>query len=128
MTITGKRPKRAAWFELAEAASLGIEMAVSVAIGWFGGRWLETNVTHWAPHTRWLGLAFGLGAAAMAVVRTVIVFRKKLEEEELTLGGASTDARPSTDARAPRLDGDPAAHDPAAGDGEEAGRGPADDA
>ncbi|MEZ4452567.1 MAG: AtpZ/AtpI family protein [Nannocystaceae bacterium] len=124
MSITGKRPKRAAWFELAEAASLGIEMAVAVAIGWFGGRWLETHVTHWAPYTRWLGLGFGLGAATMAVIRTVLVFRKKLEQEELTLGGGAPTRGPG--------EADPTAIRPPAADagstGEDPGRGPADDA
>ncbi|MCA9637485.1 MAG: AtpZ/AtpI family protein [Myxococcales bacterium] len=77
-----KRPQRAQWFELAEAASVGIEMAVAVAIGYFGGRWLETNVTHWAPYTRWIGIFVGLGAAVLAVVRTALVFQKKLADEE----------------------------------------------
>lgn len=77
-----KRPERAQWFELAEAASVGIEMAVAVSIGHFGGVWLENNVTHWAPQTRWIGLAVGLGAAVLAVVRTAMVFQKKLAEDE----------------------------------------------
>lgn len=80
--MAGKRPKRAQWFELAEAASVGIEMAVAVSIGHFGGLWLEKNVTHWAPQTRWIGLAVGLGAAILAVVRTALVFQAKLAKEE----------------------------------------------
>lgn len=80
--MAGKRPERAQWFELAEAASVGIEMAVAVSIGHFGGLWLEKNVTHWAPQTRWIGLAVGLGAAILAVVRTAMVFQKKLAQEE----------------------------------------------
>ena len=80
--MAGKRPERAQWFELAEAASVGIEMAVAIAIGHFGGLWLEKNVTHWAPQTRWIGLAVGLGAAILAVVRTALVFQAKLAKEE----------------------------------------------
>ncbi|MCA9659363.1 MAG: AtpZ/AtpI family protein [Myxococcales bacterium] len=77
-----KRPERAQWFELAEAASVGIEMAVAVAIGHFGGIWLEKNVTHWAPYTRWIGVGVGLGAAIMAIVRTAQTFQRKLAMEE----------------------------------------------
>jgi F0F1-type ATP synthase assembly protein I len=104
-----KRPERAQWFELAEAASVGIEMAVAVSIGHFGGVWLENNVTHWAPQTRWIGLAVGLGAAVLAVVRTAMIFQKKLAEDEAreaaevaakaeaeaAMGGASAEAERS---------------------------------
>lgn len=124
MTITGKRPKRAAWFELAEAASVGIEMAVAIAIGWFGGRWLEANVTHWPP-TRWIGLAFGMGAAVMAVVRTVIVFRRTLEEGELQLPEKAA-AKGRTNGPANDPANDPASSPPDAD--ADADRRPADDA
>ncbi len=87
-----KRPERAQWFELAEAASVGIEMAVAVTIGHFGGVWLENNVTHWAPQTRWIGLAVGLGAAVLAVVRTAMVFQRKLAQEEAAEVAAKAEA------------------------------------
>jgi len=80
--VARERPEKAQWFELASAASVGIEMAVAVAIGHFGGLWLEKNVTHWAPQTRWIGLAVGLAAAVLAVVRTARVFQLKLAQEE----------------------------------------------
>jgi F0F1-type ATP synthase assembly protein I len=60
-----------------EAASLGIEMAVAVFLGAFGGIWLERNVTHVAPWTSLAGLAIGLGAAVVAVVRTVRNFHAR---------------------------------------------------
>ncbi|MEZ4382916.1 MAG: AtpZ/AtpI family protein [Nannocystaceae bacterium] len=95
-----KRPERAQWFELAEAASVGIEMAVAVAIGHFGGLWLERNVTHWAPYTRWLGLAAGLGAAILAIVRTARTFQAKLEAEEAAEAAAKAAAADPASAKA----------------------------
>lgn len=67
-----ERPrKQAQWYQLTEASSVGLEMAVAVAIGAFGGMWLQNHVTHWRPWTLYLGLAVGIGAAAKAVVRAV---------------------------------------------------------
>lgn len=71
-------PKRAAWFRYTDTASVGIEMVVAVAIGAFGGMWLERNVTHWAPWTTLLGIAVGLGAAVKAVVRTARTYKRDL--------------------------------------------------
>lgn len=78
----GTPPPRAQWFKLAEAASVGIEMAVAVAIGHFGGRYLQDHVTHWAPWTHRIGLFVGFGAAVMAVVRTAVHFKRYLDAEE----------------------------------------------
>ncbi len=103
--MAGKRPKRAQWFELAEAASVGIEMAVAVSIGHFGGLWLEKNVTHWAPQTRWIGLAVGLGAAILAVVRTARVFQAKLAQEEAAEAAAK--AAEAAEQAAPRSASNP---------------------
>lgn len=74
--------KQARWFQLAEAGSVGIEMAVAIAIGAFGGMWLERHVTHWSPWTRHIGLAVGLAAAVLAVVRTARKFTARIEAEE----------------------------------------------
>lgn len=75
-------PERATWFQLTEAASVGIEMALAIVIGTWGGQWLEEHVTHWAPWTSRLGIAAGIGAAILAVVRTAVNFKKRLDAEE----------------------------------------------
>lgn len=80
--LLGPKQPQAEWFRLTEAASVGMEMAIAVAIGWFGGRWLEANVTHWAPWTSRIGAFVGLGAAALAVVRTARKFSRQLAAEE----------------------------------------------
>lgn len=89
MTTRRKREpllKQAQWFQLAEAGAVGIEMAVAIAIGAFGGIWLERHVTHWAPWTTYIGLGVGIGAAALAVVRTARKFSARIEAEERAAG------------------------------------------
>ncbi len=77
----GRRPRRAAWFRYAQASTVGIEMGLSVAVGVFGGIWLERNVTHVAPWTSLAGLAVGLGAAVLAVVRAAERVRRDRASE-----------------------------------------------
>jgi F0F1-type ATP synthase assembly protein I len=81
-------PRRAKWFVATDAASIGIEMAVSVAIGTFGGMWLEHNVTHWSPWTMLLGMAVGIAAAAKAVLRLVRRHQESLLRSEAEPGDA----------------------------------------
>jgi F0F1-type ATP synthase assembly protein I len=88
MSETGKRPprppivERARWFQLTEAASVGIEMAAAVGVGAGLGIYLERNVTHWSPWTTYIGLGVGLAAAVLAVVRTARNFGRMIAVEE----------------------------------------------
>lgn len=81
--------KKAEWYQWTEAGAIGMEMALAIAIGYFGGRWLERNVTHWSPWTMYLGLLAGIGAAATAIVRTARKFTRQLEAEESAGSGQS---------------------------------------
>lgn len=74
--------ERAKWFQLTEAASVGIEMAAAIGVGAGLGIWLERNVTHWSPWTTYLGLGIGLGAAVLAVIRTARNFTRLIAAEE----------------------------------------------
>jgi F0F1-type ATP synthase assembly protein I len=74
--------ERAKWFQLTEAASVGIEMAAAIGVGAGLGIWLERNVTHWSPWTTYIGLGIGLGAAVIAVVRTARNFTRVIAAEE----------------------------------------------
>ncbi len=74
--------ERARWFQLTEAASVGIEMAAAVGVGAGLGIYLERNVTHWAPWTTYIGLGIGLSAAVLAVVRTARNFTRMIAAEE----------------------------------------------
>jgi F0F1-type ATP synthase assembly protein I len=74
--------RKADWYQWTEAGAIGMEMALAIAIGFFGGRWLERHVTHWSPWTMYLGLLAGIGAAVTAIVRTARKFTRQLEAEE----------------------------------------------
>ncbi|MBZ0273258.1 AtpZ/AtpI family protein [bacterium] len=49
-------------------SAVGLEMGISVAIGFLGGRWLDGKFGT-APTLQILGIFFGLGAAFMAVLK-----------------------------------------------------------
>jgi F0F1-type ATP synthase assembly protein I len=85
-------PKRAVWFRYTDAASVGIEMVVAVAICALGALWLERNVTHWSPWTSLLGIAVGLGAATKAIMRAAKTYRRQLAES----AAAEAEAKPET--------------------------------
>jgi F0F1-type ATP synthase assembly protein I len=85
MSEPGKRPQiveRARWFQLTEAASVGIEMAAAIGVGAFLGMYLQNHVTHWAPWTTLIGLGIGLSAAVLAVLRTARNFGRVIAAEE----------------------------------------------
>ena len=58
------------WRLAARYSTVGMEMALSVAIGTFGGLWLDRHFET-SPYLFWFGLVVGLGAAVRAVVRVV---------------------------------------------------------
>ncbi len=55
-------------YNAAKHASVGIELAVAICIGYFGGRWFEQRFD-WAPWGSLLGLLIGIGAGANTLVR-----------------------------------------------------------
>lgn len=85
--------ERARWFQMTEAASVGIEMAAAVGVGAGLGLYLQNNVTHWAPWTLYIGLGIGLGAATIAVIRTARNFTRVIEAEEAAEREASKAAQ-----------------------------------
>lgn len=113
MSAQGKRPpivERARWFQLTEAASVGIEMAAAVGVGAGAGIWLERNVTHWSPWTTYIGLAIGLSAAVLAVVRTARNFTRMIAIEEAEEAARIAEPPGRRDAPLPGMD--PRAFDP----------------
>lgn len=66
-------------------ATVGIEIVLSVALGFFGGRWLDDKL-HTAPVLMVLGFFFGVGAAIKAVLRASKEMRVITEREEREQG------------------------------------------
>ncbi len=61
---------------LGDVASIGIEMAVSIAVGYFGGRWLDGHFgTKWI---QWVGLALGIFTGYRSLYRLTRKTKKEL--------------------------------------------------
>lgn len=65
---------------LGRAGTVGIEMVVSTAVGYFGGRWLDGELGT-APWLQWVGLGLGLAAGFRALYRVARQTRKELDED-----------------------------------------------
>ena len=63
--------------------AVGIEVAVAIAIGAFGGQWLDRKLGT-APWLTYLGFAAGIGAAIKALVRVTREYRKKFVNDTST--------------------------------------------
>lgn len=59
----------------------GIELAVSIVIGFFGGRWLDDWLGT-APWLQWIGFGLGLVAGFRNLFRVARRVQQKLSEEE----------------------------------------------
>jgi len=68
------------WGVAASTGSVGIEIAVAIGIGYFGGQYLDRRLGV-APWFMWVGFAAGIGASVKALVRVVRSYKKSLEEE-----------------------------------------------
>src|SRR5262249_44898054 len=78
-------PRLEAWKASAGLGTLGIEIVLSVLVGWFGGRaldrWLKTS-----PYLGMVGLAFGIAAAVRAVIRAWREMQEITRREEAEQG------------------------------------------
>jgi len=61
--------------------TVGLEFALSVLVGLFGGQWLDKR---WgtAPWLTLLGLGFGMAAGIRSLLRALKAAQRELEEEE----------------------------------------------
>jgi F0F1-type ATP synthase assembly protein I len=81
----GRRRPRGPWQEAIDVGSIGIEMAVAMSIGFFGGQWIDGRVGT-APWLQWIGLGLGVAAAGLALVR---VARRYLRDDDRDDGGSA---------------------------------------
>jgi ATP synthase protein I len=69
------------WKPLADFGTLGLDIAGSVALGLFGGQWLDHRF-HTHGVLTWVGFAYGLAAAVRAIYRAVRKSNRAAEEFE----------------------------------------------
>jgi hypothetical protein len=61
----------------ARVSAVGIEFALSVVVGYFGGRWIDGKLgTIWLS---WVGLALGIFAGFRSLYRLALKTQKDLE-------------------------------------------------
>ena len=79
--------------------AVGIEVALAITIGYFGGHWLDRKLGT-APVITIIGFVGGVGAAVKALIRVTRDYQKKLNEEdrrEATENKKSPDANQDPD-------------------------------
>lgn len=96
--MSARGRKRSAWTEAIDVGSIGIEMAAAIAIGFFGGRWLDGQFGT-APVLMWVGLGLGFVAAGRGLYRVAKKYSRTDSGED-----GSTDGGPLGAAPQPGLD------------------------
>ena len=69
------------WAIAASTGAVGIEIAVAIGIGYFGGQYLDRKLGM-TPWLTWVGFAAGVGASIKALIRVVRTYQKSLEQDE----------------------------------------------
>jgi ATP synthase protein I len=69
------------WKALGSYGTLGMEIVLSVAVGLFGGQWLDKKL-HTGGVLTWVGFAYGLAAAGRAIYRAVRQSNREAEQAE----------------------------------------------
>ena len=80
------------WRIAGSAGAVGIEVAVAIAIGYFGGHWLDGKLRT-SPWLTIVGFVAGIGAAVKALVRVTRAYQKKNQEEDLASPAQNPAAR-----------------------------------
>jgi len=76
-----QQPVQQDWKALGNYGTLGLEVALSVVVGLFGGQWLDKRL-HTHGVLTWVGFAYGLAAAGRAIYRAMRRANREAEEAE----------------------------------------------
>jgi ATP synthase protein I len=71
------------WRIAGSTGAVGIEVAVAIALGYFGGQWLDRKFGT-APWFAIVGFVAGIGAAIKALVRVTREYRKQVSQQDAT--------------------------------------------
>jgi len=69
------------WAIAANTSAVGLEIALAIGIGYFGGRYLDGKLGS-APWLAWVGFGAGIGAGIKALIRVVRTYQKSLEVDD----------------------------------------------
>jgi ATP synthase protein I len=69
------------WAVAASTSAVGLEIALAIGIGYFGGRYLDGKLGS-APWLAWVGFGAGVGAGIKALIRVVRTYQKSLENDD----------------------------------------------
>ena len=69
------------WRTAAWTGAVGIEIALCLVIGYFGGDWLDGKF-HSTPWLKWIGFGAGIGAAIKALVRVTRKYKQSIKDDE----------------------------------------------
>lgn len=75
------RDQREQLKQVLSLSTIGLELGLSIAVGYFGGRWLDGKLGT-EPWLQWFGLALGLAAGARSLYRVVRRAQRILDEED----------------------------------------------
>ena len=75
------REQREQLKQLGSLSTIGLELGLSIVIGYLGGRWLDGELGT-EPLLKWIGLALGLAAGARSLYRVVRRAQRMMEEED----------------------------------------------
>ncbi|MDI1484025.1 AtpZ/AtpI family protein [Polyangium sp. y55x31] len=78
-------PKVEEWRGVGSLGTIGLEIVLSIAFGFFGGRWLDGKFGT-EPYLAVLGFFFGCGAAVKAFLRASREMKAQAEREEREQG------------------------------------------
>jgi ATP synthase protein I len=68
------------WQVAGTAGALGLEILLALAVGFFGGQWLDRKLGS-GPWLQWIGLVVGVGAAINALVRITRAYKKSIKDD-----------------------------------------------
>jgi ATP synthase protein I len=75
------REQREQLKQMGSFSTIGLELGLSIALGYLGGEWLDGKLGT-EPWLKWIGLGLGLAAGGVSLYRVVRRAQRVMEEED----------------------------------------------